>query len=83
MKTRVSSKGQIVIPKSVRNHYQWKAGTVLKIEETASGVVLSPATNPSISQEEVFGCLKKEVSKRVSLKEMDQAISKLARSSSK
>ena len=56
---------------------------MLKIEETASGVVLSPATNPSISQEEVFGCLKKEVSKRVSLKEMDQAISKLARSSSK
>jgi hypothetical protein len=53
----------------------------LKIEETTDGVVLSPASNPSVSQDEVFGCLKPEVSKRVSLKEMDQAIAKLARSS--
>lgn len=83
MKTRVSSKGQIVIPKSVRNHYRWKTGTVLEIEETASGVVLSPVSNPSFSQEEVFGCLKEGVSKSVSLEDMDRAIEALARKSSK
>ena len=83
MKTRVSSKGQIVIPKSVRNHYRWKTGTVLEIEETASGVVLSPVSNPSVSQAEVFGCLKEGISKSVSLDDMDRAIEALARKSSK
>lgn len=83
MKTRVSSKGQIVIPKSVRNHYKWKSGTVLKIEETANGVVLSPATNPSLAQDEVYGCLKQDVTKKVSLNDMDQAIVEMAKKSSK
>jgi AbrB family looped-hinge helix DNA binding protein len=83
MKTRVSSKGQIVIPKSVRNHYKWTSGTVLKIEETATGVVLSPATNPTLAQDEVYGCLKQEVTRKVSLSEMDQAILDLAKKSSK
>jgi len=82
MKTRVSSKGQIVIPKSVRNRFHWKAGTVLEIEETERGVVLSPITHPSVSQAEVFGCLKGEISKSVSLEDMDRAIEEMARKSS-
>ena len=81
MKTKVSSKGQVVIPRSIRNHYHWKAGTVLQIEETANGVVLSPVSNPSFSQEEVFGCLKGEVSRKVTLKEMDLVIEELANKS--
>jgi len=83
MKTRVSSKGQIVIPKSLRNHFRWKTGTVLEIEETANGVVLSPATYPTVPLEEVFGCLKNGVSKPVSIKDMDQAIEEMARKSEK
>ncbi|MDA0345986.1 MAG: AbrB/MazE/SpoVT family DNA-binding domain-containing protein [Verrucomicrobia bacterium] len=81
MRTKVSSKGQVVIPKSVRNHYQWKPGTVLNIEETDHGVVLSPVTDSCISQDEVFGCLKGKVSRRVTLKEMDAIIEELAQRS--
>ena len=83
MKTRVSSKGQIVIPKSVSNHYRWKTGTVLEIEETASGVVLSPVTQATVAQADVFGCLKGKVSKPVSLEDMDRAIEDIARKSSR
>lgn len=74
MNTKVSSKGQVVIPKSVRNHYQWKPGTVLKIEETEEGVLLTPVSHGSLAQDQVFGCLKDEVHHRVSIEEMDEAI---------
>ena len=73
----------MVIPKSVRSHYQWKPGTVLNIEEIENGVVLSPAGSASISQSDVFGCLKDRVSKRVTLKEMDAIIETLAEGSRK
>ena len=81
MRTRVSSKGQIVIPKAVRNHYRWKPGTVLKIEETEAGVVLSPVGIASVPQKEVFGCLKNKVSKTVTIEEMDDAVDREARRS--
>ena len=81
MKTKVSSKGQVVIPKSIRNHYQWKAGTILQIEEMAHGVILSPTHNRSVSQDEVYGCLKSKVAKKVTLKEMDLIIEELAQKS--
>lgn len=81
MKTRISSKGQVVIPKSVRNHYQWKPGTVLRIEETPQGVMLSPVSHPVVSQDEVYGCLKGKVTKNISLEEMDAVIEELARKS--
>ena len=79
MKTKISSKGQVVIPKSVRNRYQWKPGTVLQIEETPQGVLLSPASHPTVSQEEVFGCLKDQITRKVTLEEMDSIIAKLAK----
>ena len=78
MKTKISSKGQVVIPKSVRIRHQWKPGTILQIEETADGVALSPAGKARVSQEAVFACLKGKVSKRVTLKEMDAIVEKLA-----
>lgn len=81
MRTKISIKGQVVIPKSVRNHHQWKPGTILQIEETPQGVILSPVSNPSISQEEVYGCLKEKVTRKVTLKEMDSIIEELAQKS--
>ncbi len=81
MKTKVSSKGQVVIPKSVRSHFHWKPGTVLNIEKTENGVALSPVKNDLIPREDVFGCLKGKVSKRVSLEEMDAVIAKLSEGS--
>lgn len=38
--TRLSSKGQVVLPKSVRVAHQWDSGTELAVEDTARGVLL-------------------------------------------
>lgn len=40
--TRLSSKGQIIIPKAVRESHHWQAGTEFVIEETAAGICLRP-----------------------------------------
>ena len=54
--TTVSTKGQVVLPKSVRTTLRWRAGTRLVVESTPDGVLLKSApvfaeTRP----EEVFG----------------------------
>jgi len=38
----VSAKGQIVIPKAVRERLRWAAGMSLEVVEIAGGVVLKP-----------------------------------------
>ncbi len=41
--TRLTSKGQVVIPKPVRDRMRWKTGTRLEVEATEDGaVVLRP-----------------------------------------
>lgn len=56
--TTVSTKGQVILPKPIRQALQWDAGTELVVENTGDGVLLkakSPfaPTKPS----EVFGML--------------------------
>lgn len=41
--TVISTKGQVILPKTVRDHLQWGAGTRLVVEETADGVLLRAA----------------------------------------
>lgn len=41
--TTVSTKGQVILPKSIRERRKWAPGTRLVIEETADGVLLKPA----------------------------------------
>lgn len=38
--TVISTKGQVILPKVVRDHQQWRVGTRLVVEETADGVLL-------------------------------------------
>ncbi len=38
--TKLSSKGQVVLPKSVRDEHGWMPGTELEVESTADGVRL-------------------------------------------
>jgi AbrB family looped-hinge helix DNA binding protein len=57
--TRLSTKGQIILPKSIRDSRDWKPGTAFTIEETGDGVLLRPATHfPAADLEEVAGCLR-------------------------
>lgn len=56
--TTVSTKGQVILPKAVREHRNWSPGTRLVVEDTAEGVVLRPAARfPTTSPAEVFASL--------------------------
>ncbi len=41
--TTVSTKGQVILPKAIRQRHEWDAGTRLIVEETADGVLLKLA----------------------------------------
>ena len=40
--TRLSSKGQLVLPKSIRDADNWSEGTEFLVERVADGVLLRP-----------------------------------------
>ena len=46
--TRLTSKGQLVIPASIRRRYQMEKGTEVRIEEREDGLLLRPITEQSI-----------------------------------
>lgn len=56
--TTVSTKGQVILPKAVRESRHWSAGTRLVVEDTLEGVLLRPAPAfPRTSIDDVFGSL--------------------------
>ena len=62
-RTKLTSKGQVVIPKGVRERLRWKPGTQLGVEATEDGaVVLRPTagrrTRVDEIIEELSGCLR-------------------------
>lgn len=78
--TRMSSKGQVVLPSGIRHARQWRVGTEFLVEETPEGVLLKPVASVSEHSriEEVAGCLKPR-RPRVGLQEMATAIADEAR----
>jgi AbrB family looped-hinge helix DNA binding protein len=57
--TRLSTKGQIIVPKAIRAARDWRPGTAFTIEETAEGILLRPRGRfPAASLEDVAGCLR-------------------------
>ena len=77
--TRLSNKGQIVIPKRVRTTHGWKPGLEFIVEDMGDGIKLKPMT-PFVETkaEELLGCVGYKGPKK-SLKEMEAAIAKGAR----
>jgi AbrB family looped-hinge helix DNA binding protein len=56
--TRLSTKGQIIVPKNIRASHAWEAGTEFTVEETADGILLRPARRfPETVLDEVVGRL--------------------------
>lgn len=56
--TRLSTKGQVILPKSIRISRAWTPGTEFCVEETSDGVLLRPASRFSKTKiEDVAGCL--------------------------
>ncbi len=56
--TRLSTKGQIILPKNIRTSRAWVPGTEFTVEETGDGVLLRPTVRfPEASLDQVAGCL--------------------------
>lgn len=73
-KTRLSSKGQVILPAAIRASRKWEAGTEFAIEETLEGVLLRPLKPfPPTRLEDVIGCFN-YTGKTHSIEEMDEAI---------
>jgi AbrB family looped-hinge helix DNA binding protein len=56
--TRVTSKGQVVIPKPVRERLRWASGTQLAVEEVGDGTVRLAPLETSDPIDSLYGCLK-------------------------
>ena len=57
--TRLSTKGQIVLPRGIRISRAWGPGTEFTVEETGDGILLRPAVRfPDTDLAEVAGCLR-------------------------
>ena len=77
--TRLSKKGQIVIPKKIRAAHGWEPGLEFIVEDTGDAIKLKPIV-PYLETkaEELLGCVGYHGPKK-SLKEMEAATAKGAR----
>lgn len=72
--TRLSSKGQVIIPKTLRTAHHWEAGQELIAIDVGDGILLKPKNPfPETTLDQVVGCLK-YFGKPKSLDEMEDAI---------
>ena len=79
---RVSTKGQVTLPKAVRAKWNWPAGTELVSEETPEGVLLKAAPIfPSTRFDDVAGMLRgvSSAGRALTIEEMDEAVQVEAR----
>ena len=77
--TVISTKGQVILPKVVRDQLRWSAGTRLTVENTPEGVLLKAVplfAETTVST--VFGSLRHE-GPALSLEDMDIVIAKEAK----
>lgn len=79
MTTVVSTKGQVILPKAIRDQRHWGAGTKLIVEETADGVFLKtlPVFAPT-TIDAVFGSLM-PIGPALSIDDMNDVITVEAR----
>jgi AbrB family looped-hinge helix DNA binding protein len=72
--TTVSTKGQVILPKAIRQRRHWEPGTRLVVEDTPDGVLLkaAPAFAPT-RPEDVAGMLAHRGPPKT-LEQMDAAI---------
>lgn len=74
--TKLSSKGQVILPKVVRDARSWVPGTEFAVETVGDGVLLRPLRPfPPTTVDEVHGCLKYK-GRPKTLRQMEQAVAK-------
>jgi AbrB family looped-hinge helix DNA binding protein len=75
----LSTKGQVILPKSIRQRRRWDVGTRLIVEDTPEGVLLRAAPIFKLTRsEDVFGSLKADRPPKT-LEEMDAGVAAEAR----
>jgi AbrB family looped-hinge helix DNA binding protein len=77
--TVISTKGQVILPKTIRDQRHWAAGTRLTVEDTPEGVLLK--ATPFFAQTKVnsvFGSLRRK-GPALTLEDMDKAIAQEAK----
>jgi AbrB family looped-hinge helix DNA binding protein len=78
-RTRLSSKGQVIIPKGVRVRHGWSAGVELEVDDQGDSVVLRRAGQFRPTRfEDVYGCLKHD-GPPLTVAAMDEAVLREAR----
>ncbi len=76
--TVISTKGQVILPKAIREHRHWAAGTQLVVEDTPDGVLLKPVPAfPTTEIDAVFGTLRHH-GPALSIDDMNAAIAREA-----
>lgn len=79
--TKLSSKGQVIIPKAMRSRHHWESGQELAAVDVGDGILLRAASPfPETTIKEVASCLPYR-GRAKTLKDMEKAISKGARES--
>lgn len=77
--TVISTKGQVILPKAIRERRHWSAGTQLTVEDTPGGVLLKAVRIfPETELGAVFGSMRYD-GPALSLHEMEAAIDKEAK----
>ena len=72
--TKLSSKGQVIIPKPIRSAHHWETGQDFIILDTADGILLKPKMPfQETTLADVAACLKYK-GKSKTLDDMEQAI---------
>ena len=74
--TKLSSKGQVIIPKPLRTAHRWSVGQELVVVDLGDGILLKPkAPFPETTIDNVASCLR-DKAKTKSLRDMEIAIEK-------
>jgi AbrB family looped-hinge helix DNA binding protein len=75
--TKLSTKGQLILPKAIQEKLKWHPGTELVIEDTADGVLirLAPKAKPS-TLDQLVGALRYH-GPAMSLEDMDAGIAQV------
>jgi AbrB family looped-hinge helix DNA binding protein len=77
--TRLSTKGQVVLPKSLRAARRWKPGTEFIVQEREEGILLMPKPRvESRTWDSLVGCIPYS-GPRKSIREMDEGVAAEAR----
>lgn len=81
MESKLSSKGQVVIPKELRDAKGWKPGDELIVEDRPDGVLLKRKSPfKATTLDEVSGCLKPHYSGPPrTIEEMNAAVDEMFR----